>query len=218
MLEEIDIPELPKKETPLFAIREYPDQMLKERAQPWLQDVTDPRFQEIVDGLEATMLQCRALGLAGPQIGVPYRILAVNRAGKAVTMINPVIKAVGGDPVAGDEGCLSFPGLFIKVKRAPTIEVTYTTRTGETKTERLTGMDARAVQHEVDHLDGVVFVDRIPKVMRSDAFRKWKMAPRVARQQDARIKKFLEKMRTQAPKKGETAPPTEPAGAAAPVT
>lgn len=201
MLEdEAQIPEELKQDTPLYGVREYPDDMLKERAQAWISDFQDERFQLLIDGLEATMLQNRALGLAGPQVGVPYRILTIRQGNKALTMVNPRITKLIGDTVSADEGCLSFPGLYLKVKRVAGVEVEYMTRTGESKTERFTGMEARAVQHEVDHLDGVVFIDRIPKVLRSEAIRKWRLAPRVAKQQDARIKKLLEQLRSQSPK------------------
>lgn len=213
MLKEIEIPEAPKDDTLLYGVREYPDDMLKERAQAWVQDVQDPRFQQLIDGLEATMMYQRALGLAGPQIGVPYRILAIRQGQKALTMVNPRITKLIGDITSGEEGCLSFPGLFIKVKRVASVEVQYMTRTGESKTERFTGQEARAVQHEVDHLDGKVFIDRIPKVLRSEAMRKWRLAPRVVKQQNAKIQKILEQIRAQAPK----APVKQPEATPAPV-
>ncbi len=205
LIEEAQIPET-KREVSTFAVREYPDEMLKTKAQLWISDVKDARFQELVEGIEATLKSYGAAGLAGPQVGIPYRILAVNRGGKIVTMVNPRITKVIGDRVDGNEGCLSFPGLYIKVKRAAGIEVVYTNRDGESVTETLKGFDARAVQHEIDHLDGVVFVDRIPKVFRSAAMRKWRLAPRVARQQEAQLQKLLEQFKT-APKPAVTEQP-----------
>jgi peptide deformylase len=194
LIEEVAIPELPKKEVFPLVVLEYPDDMLKTAAAPWLAPIEDPKFQDLIDSMEKTLEVNHALGLAGPQVGVPYRIMVIRTKAGPLTMVNPVITRTYGEPTKAPEGCLSFPGLSLKVNRVETIEATFMTRTGTFATQTFSGYEARAVQHEIDHLNGVVFVDRIPKVMRSDAMKKWRLAPREARRNDARIQKILKEL------------------------
>jgi peptide deformylase len=208
LLEEFQ-PEQEKRNPRAFEVRQYPDDMLKVKASPWIQDIADPYFQDLLTDLETTMVGNRALGLAGPQVGIPYRVLTIMSAGKPLTMINPCITGLGGAQEKGVEGCLSFPGLEIKVSRCTVAVVKYVNRQGGAESITLKGSEARAVQHEIDHLDGVVFIDRIPKVLRSVAMKKYNMAPRVAKQGEARLQKLLKQFAAQGKADKKFAPPVE---------
>lgn len=192
-----------KSENKRFGVYEYPDDMLQTTALPYLGKVTEPSFQGLLDGLENTMKAYGALGISGPQVGILYRVISIHTTSGPLTMVNPVIKTAGGHDEVASEGCLSFPGLTLKVRRKTIIEVSYTDRDGETKDSWFRGAEARAIQHEVDHLDGVVFIDRIPKVMRSVAMKKFRMAPRAAKKSEKQMKVLLRRMAVQAKKEAE---------------
>ena len=106
------------------------------------------------------------VGLAAPQLGDLRRVivcrLPADRGGERVTLVDPVIEAHHGFRVAFSEGCLSFPGLFVNVGRPEAVTVRYRDADGRTHRRRAGGLLARIVQHEVDHLDGVLFIDRVP--------------------------------------------------------
>lgn len=189
------------KET--LVVRDFPDPFLTKKAVPWIDIVTEPSFVELLDGMENTLRAHRAAGLAGPQVGIGYRVIVVLIKGEPLTMINPVITKVYGDPEKGGEGCLSFPGLWLQVARRPEIEVEFTARDGKLTTAVFEGQEARAVQHEVDHLDGINFIDRIPKVLRSQALRKYSLAPRVRRQQTEQMKAIIKRFNEQQKKAGQ---------------
>jgi peptide deformylase len=191
--------EMPKEEKEVYPlqVREFPDDMLKMVTAPWIKAVNEDKFQELLDSFELTLKVNQALGLAGPQVGLPYRIIAVRVDKEPLVLINPVIEGQSIATESKAEGCLSFPGLALKVKRPLNVLVSYMTRHGDRKTQDFTGETARAVQHEIDHLDGVVFIDRIPKVMRSGVMRKWQLAPRVARQRQKQMEKMFKDFKLQ---------------------
>ena len=105
------------------------------------------------------------IGLAAPQVGVNLRIIVVQlmNVGKLVgpvqEMINPVIQSTSEDLVEYEEGCLSIPGEYIKLERPRSINVKFQTLNGKYKKWFLRGLEARVVQHEIDHLDGILMVD-----------------------------------------------------------
>jgi peptide deformylase len=112
------------------------------------------------------MYEHRGLGLAGPQVGLPYRIFVANYEGDPEqrdlegVFINPRILEKKGS-VEGEEGCLSFPGLFQKVRRAKTVTVDAYNLNGEVVEFELSDLRARIWQHEIDHLDGILFIDKL---------------------------------------------------------
>jgi peptide deformylase len=121
----------------------------------------DRGIRSLAQDLVDTVLEHHGAGLAAPQIGAHWRVCVVlNDAGEVVPMINPeVVRTVGH--VDDYEGCLSFPGLWGKVERAATVTVKYLDLNGRPSRMKVTNITARAVQHEIDHLDGVLFVDRL---------------------------------------------------------
>jgi peptide deformylase len=126
---------------------------------------------ELAMDLAETMVSHKALGLAANQVGLPYRVFAMT--GNPVNVcFNPRIVDTSSEEIILEEGCLTFPGLFIKVKRPSMIRARYTMANGETVTNKFVGMTARIFQHELDHLDGVLYMNRATLFHREQAYRK----------------------------------------------
>ncbi|OUL28062.1 peptide deformylase [Nostoc sp. 106C] len=136
-----------------------------------IDNIQDQGIQNLIDDLLATVAQANGVGIAAPQIAESYRLFIVasrpnprypNAPEMAPTaMINPKIIAHSTEVVKGWEGCLSVPGIRGFVPRYQAIEVEYTDRNGKLQQQELTDFVARIFQHEYDHLDGIVFVDRL---------------------------------------------------------
>ncbi len=119
----------------------------------------DKKLKHLLDDMVETMCAKEGVGLAAPQVGVPLRIAVIDVDKKKLyELINPVITEREGS-VVGSEGCLSFPGLFGEVERAEKVRVEYTNRYGKKKFVEADGLLARALQHEIDHLDGKLFIE-----------------------------------------------------------
>ena len=124
-----------------------------------------PSIIKLLDNLVDTMRANRGVGLAAPQIGVSKRVVVVDTGEGVVELINPVISDPRGQ-VLDTEGCLSAPGLLCEVPRAQKVRVKAWDREGREVGYRVEGFAARVVQHEVDHLDGILFTDRAVAVKR----------------------------------------------------
>jgi peptide deformylase len=115
--------------------------------------------------MKETMLAENGIGLSAPQVGVNLRVIVIQlmSAGKLVgpvqEMINPVITSYSDDSMEYEEGCLSIPGEYIRINRPRSIHVKFQTLSGKYKKWFLKGLEARIVQHEIDHLDGVLMTD-----------------------------------------------------------
>lgn len=153
---------------------ELNDKYLSEICQDF--DFTNPPFDpiEFAQKMIAFMYEKNGLGLAANQVGVPYRIFAMRGAPENFVCFNPKIVGSSTDKVVLEEGCLSYPGLLVKVKRPSMVRVRFNTPNGDTMTKTFIGMSARIYQHELDHLDGVKFFEKANKFHRDQAFRKWK--------------------------------------------
>ena len=116
--------------------------------------------QVLADNMLKIMRQAHGVGLAAPQLGILERIVVIAPKGKPLVLINPVITKSEGEMI-GEEGCLSIPGLYGDVVRAEMVEVMALDRKGREVTYEMAGMSARVVQHEIDHLDGVLFIDKV---------------------------------------------------------
>ena len=114
---------------------------------------------QLANDLIETMIANKGLGLSANQCGLPYRVF-VMWSNPSLVCFNPKLVDTSSEQVLMDEGCLSYPGMFIKIKRAQLIKARYTDATGETHTSKFTGMSARVFQHEQDHLDGVNYHKR----------------------------------------------------------
>ena len=151
-------------------IAQIDEPILRSQALP-IDRVFDPQIVNLIDFLIDTAIANKGVGIAAPQISQPYRLFIVashpsDRYPHAPTMpptamINPRILHHDEEIVKDWEGCLSVPNVRGLVPRYQTIEVEYTTRQGEIKREVLTDFVARIFQHELDHLDGIIFTDRI---------------------------------------------------------
>ncbi|MCG6137454.1 MAG: peptide deformylase [Nostoc sp. LLA-1] len=158
--------------------------ILRQKA-AWVDDIQDEHIQTLIDDLTATVAKANGVGIAAPQVAASYRLFIVAsrpnlRYPHAPTMeptamINPRIIAHSTETVKGWEGCLSVPGIRGLVPRYQKIEVAYTDRNGKLQKQEFTDFVARIFQHEYDHLDGLVFVDRLENsldMMTEDEYQK----------------------------------------------
>jgi peptide deformylase len=153
-----------------------PDPILRRKARP----VTDfgPAFQELVDDMLETMRLAPGVGLAAPQVGVPLQLFVAEWGDyeeedeaprKTYVFANPEIKRISRDTELGVEGCLSIPGLVGEVERALEVTLQGQNRRGQPVRVKAKGWLARIFQHETDHLNGVLFIDKAESV--------WQPAP-----------------------------------------
>jgi peptide deformylase len=133
----------------------------------------DDAVRTLVADLFETMDAALGVGLAANQVGVARRVAVIDTEDHRFAMINPHIVAATGSHSA-DEGCLSIPDLFAEVTRPERITLEATNEQGEPFSLQLDGLTARAVQHEIDHLDGVMFTDHLPPLKRQLLVRRWK--------------------------------------------
>jgi peptide deformylase len=157
----------------ILPIVEVGDPVLRAPTRPVTADeLQTPEFQRLVDDLIDTMRDANGAGLAAPQVGDPRRVAVVEvRPGNprypykppvALTVIvNPSLEPIGEETVAINEGCLSVPDLRGELARFVTVRVSFLDRHGITREEERRGLTAGTFQHEIDHLDGVLFLDRV---------------------------------------------------------
>ena len=115
-------------------------------------------IKKLIKDMHETVAE-RGVGLAGPQVGVSLRICLCSINGKMTPLINPEITWKSEKTKKDEEGCLSLPGIWLKIPRAVEIHLNYTDEKGNEQERKLKDFDARVVQHEVDHLDGVLITD-----------------------------------------------------------
>ncbi|QDU95859.1 Peptide deformylase [Lignipirellula cremea] len=149
----------------------YPHPTLRHKSKP-LQRVDD-ELAAMVREMFVLMYEHDGVGLAANQVDLPFRLFVVNlksdpEEGEELVFLNPVISAPKG-MAEGEEGCLSIPGLYGPVKRPKQVNITAYNLQGEEISATVTGLLARVVQHETDHLDGVLFPDRMSETSRADA-------------------------------------------------
>ena len=156
-------------------IRLLGDPVLREKAQPVREITTDLRA--LIDDMFETMYAEEGVGLAAPQIGIGERVIVVDPRLPEVApfaLLNPVIVERSRDTEKGEEGCLSLPGLKDIVERATDVVVEGLSPDGEAVRLPAEGLLARVLQHEVDHLDGVLFIDRVSPLKRRMLLEKWR--------------------------------------------
>lgn len=162
----------------------YTDEILKSVCHEF--DFASPPFdptQFAVD-LVKCMYDHNGIGLSANQVGVPYRVFAMRASPENLVCFNPRLVTPGDEQIVLEEGCLSYPGLFVKVKRPRHIRVRFQLPNGDTRTEQFTGMTARCFLHELDHLDGQVFYQKASKHHKNSALNKWKSFKRRAKAAD----------------------------------
>ena len=138
-------------------------------------DASYPNLKELIDNMYETMYNADGVGLAAPQVGLVDRIFVIDLSpladeespqyeGLKKTFINARIISRTGDMVSTEEGCLSIPGVNESVPRPNEIEIEYLDENLEPHTETFTGFTARVIQHEYDHIDGILFTDHISPI------------------------------------------------------
>ena len=142
-----------------------PNPILRKKSAELGEDsIKSPETKELCFDMGKTMLEKDGVGLAAPQIGKNIRIIAVNIEGKPTTMINPKILKKSWRKEIDQEGCLSVPDTFGQVKRHKKISYCYFDNSGKKIKDAAEGLLARVIQHEVDHLDGILFIDKAKNV------------------------------------------------------
>ena len=148
-----------------FDVVLYPDPVLRRETAEF--EAFDEELRAIVDGMLARMFESQGVGLAAPQVGLSRRLFVLNEEGDAGkpelnrVLVNPVITARRGKRVKHEEGCLSLPGIYAEIERPERCTVEYHDASGEKHVEEFDGFVSRIVQHEYDHLEGVLLVDRM---------------------------------------------------------
>ncbi len=126
----------------------------------------DDALRGTIVAMLQTMYSSDGIGLAAPQVGIHKQLIVIDcefedPTAPPLILINPVIKSYGKALCKDQEGCLSIPGVYLDVQRPDTIEIAYKDEFGRPRTLKADGLLARAIQHELDHLNGVLFVDRV---------------------------------------------------------
>jgi len=145
----------------VYQIVKKGDNVLREKAKS-VPGIT-PGILKLLDNLKDTMHDANGVGLAAPQIGISKRVIVVDAEDELIELVNPEIKAGEGSQT-DVEGCLSVPGLVGEVTRYYVVKVRGLNRQGEEVELTREGLTARALQHEIDHLDGVLFIDKAENI------------------------------------------------------
>lgn len=152
----------------ILEIRKYPDEVLKKKAS----EITEinGETQKLIDDMILTMYESNGIGLAAPQVGVSKRLIVVDisprqKNSNLLVLINPQILSTDGE-IISEEGCLSLPGFITRLKRNERIFVKGLDRNGKEIELEADGLLSRAIQHEIDHLDGILLIDRISPLKR----------------------------------------------------
>lgn len=142
-------------------IRTYPDSVLKKKCED-IKEIT-PELKELIKGMITVAEKDKgAAGLAAPQVGVSKRLIVVDfMMGQVIPLINPKITKKSKQKIIDIEGCLSFPKLFLQIKRAREVEIEAINEKGEKIRLKAKDLPARILQHEIDHLNGILFIDRV---------------------------------------------------------
>jgi peptide deformylase len=158
----------------LLEILQAPHPVLKAEAAPVAK--VDDRVRQLAADMFETMYKAPGIGLAAPQVGVSERLVVLDVAEgeerRPMVLVNPEIVWKSGARSTAEEGCLSLPGQFADVTRPVAVKVRYLDAQGEAREFEAEGLLARCVQHEIDHLDGVLFVDHLSALKRNMIMRK----------------------------------------------
>ena len=160
----------------LLEIRKYPEKILKQKTIPI--ESIDSDIQQLIENMLDTMQAARGLGLAANQVGILKRLCVVDMSQETdknsiIVLINPVIIEKEGS-IESPEGCLSIPGCSTGIKRSERVYVSGLNRDGNPINIEGTGLLARALQHEIDHLDGLLLFDRMSPIKREFFRRRYK--------------------------------------------
>ncbi|GGA24209.1 peptide deformylase [Okeania sp. KiyG1] len=174
-----------KLENPPLEINYLGDRSLRQSAKRVTK--VDDDIRKLIREMLQTMYSADGIGLAAPQVAVQKQVIVIdceldNAATPPLVLINPTIKRYGKEVCLFQEGCLSIPGVYLDVKRPAIIEVAYKDENGRPKTLQAKELLSRAIQHEMDHLQGVLFVDRVEnKLALNEELTKHKFSPKAVK-------------------------------------
>lgn len=154
-----------------MSIVKYPNPILTTPTTPF--DFSDTTISpiELSETLIKSMHEYKGVGLAANQIGIPYRVFVMRGSQENYVCFNPTIVYQSPEQELNDEECLSFPGVRVKVKRSLHVRMRFQTPSGILTTQKFEGLTARVIQHEIDHLDGIPFINRANRYHRDKAMK-----------------------------------------------
>jgi peptide deformylase len=160
-----------RRDAALAHVRTFGDPVLRAEARPV--EVFDERLREELARMGALMVDAMGIGLAATQVGTLHRVLVyrVEHDSPVNALVNPVIEWKGSEEETMEEGCLSLPGVHVDVDRPIHVRVRAQDATGEPIVIEASGLEARVIQHEIDHLDGVLILDHASREQRKEAMR-----------------------------------------------
>ncbi len=160
----------------LAHVRKFGDPVLKARAVPV--ERFDAELRTEVARMAALMGDAIGIGLAATQVGIMHRLLVyrIGQDAPLAVLVNPEAEWSGEEREGAEEGCLSLPGIHVEVERPVYVRVRASDERGEALLVEASGLEARVIQHEIDHLDGVLMIDRIPREARKQAMRELREA------------------------------------------
>lgn len=152
----------------ILKIYTHPNSILRKKSVKIdIEKLDSQKFQEFCFDLASTMQKKDGAGLAAPQVGKNIRLIAINSVDGSIIMINPRITKKSWAKEWDMEGCLSVPNTFGKVRRHKKIKYVYCNNTGDQKSMEAKGLMARIIQHEFDHLDGILFIDKAKNITKN---------------------------------------------------
>ncbi len=174
-----------RRDAALRFVRKFGDPVLKSRALPV--DRFDDALVREIQRMGQVMHDSLGIGLAATQVGVMHRVLVyrVEPDSPVQALVNPTIEWAGGEQEWLEEGCLSLPGVHVDVERPVHVRVRAQDERGERVHVEASGFEARVIQHEIDHLDGVLILDRTTRSARKEAIRALREAERAAAERSA---------------------------------
>jgi peptide deformylase len=177
---ELDPETAARRDAALAQIRSFGDPVLRTKARPI--ERFDDALREEVERMGKLMDDALGVGLAATQVGVVHRLLVyrVQQQAQLAALVNPEVEFSGRESESMEEGCLSLPGVLVEVDRPLHVRVRALNEFGEPITIEATGLEARVIQHEIDHLDGVLILDRTSRDQRKEAMRVLREAQQAA--------------------------------------
>lgn len=148
----------------MLKIIKYPNDFLRQKTRDVkIEELKDPKIQRLISNMVKTMEDEKGVGLAAPQVGSNLRICIVKNGDEFYALINPKVKSFSRKKEIFEEGCLSFPGKYFSVERPNKVKVQAQDIKGIKVKIKAGGLLARVLQHEIDHLDGILVIDRAMK-------------------------------------------------------
>ena len=143
----------------ILEIKKYPEAVLRKKARE-IKKIT-PEISQLMENMEATLMKINGAGLAANQVGELKRLIIISADKEFLELINPKVIRKSKETEIIEEGCLSFPGLWLKIKRAKEVEIRAEDKEGREIKIAARDTQARVLQHEIDHLEGILFIDRL---------------------------------------------------------